>query len=103
MASGHMEKLPKLLAKQEHVTQQAERRSSVEASEYPRATVSHPANEHPGRLSTLVLSRRVSQSFVIFPDAMLDPSTPVSELFRGGPIKITVTQVNGARVKLGIR
>jgi sRNA-binding carbon storage regulator CsrA len=50
----------------------------------------------------LALARKPGQSLVIEPDPALDPQTTVGELFRGGAITITVIQVSGSVVKLGI-
>lgn len=50
----------------------------------------------------LILTRRVSQSFVIMPHPRLDPATPIGELFVNGPIEVSVTQVSGARVKFSV-
>jgi sRNA-binding carbon storage regulator CsrA len=50
----------------------------------------------------LIITRRVSQSFIIVPDPGLDPATPIGELFQQGPIKVLVAQVHGTRVKLSI-
>lgn len=50
----------------------------------------------------LILTRRVSQSFFIMPHPRLDPATPIAELFIHGPIKVSVEQVSGARVKFGV-
>jgi sRNA-binding carbon storage regulator CsrA len=50
----------------------------------------------------LIITRRVSQSFIIVPNPGLDPATPIGELFQQGPIEVLVAQVNGTRVKLSI-
>ena len=50
----------------------------------------------------LIITRRVSQSFVIVPDPGLDPATPIGELFHARPIGVLIAQVVGARVKLSI-
>ena len=50
----------------------------------------------------LVLTRRVGESVFIFPSDDLDPEMPVSELFKDGPIQVTLTRVNGNQARLGI-
>ena len=50
----------------------------------------------------LVLTRRTGESIFIFPSNELDPDTPVSELFKDGPIQLTLTRVNGNQARLGI-
>ena len=50
----------------------------------------------------LVLTRRTGESIYIFPSKELNPDTPVSELFKDGPIQLTVTRVNGNQARLGI-
>ena len=50
----------------------------------------------------LVLTRRIGESVFIFPSDELDPDMPISELFSDGPIKITLTRVNGNQSRLGI-
>ncbi len=50
----------------------------------------------------LILMRRAGQKLTIAPAAVLDLSTPVGELFLAGPIEVTVTEVDGPRVKIGI-
>jgi sRNA-binding carbon storage regulator CsrA len=50
----------------------------------------------------LILTRRVSQSFLIMPHPGLDLATPVGDLFANGPIEVAVTQVSGARVKFSV-
>lgn len=50
----------------------------------------------------LVLTRRTGESILIFPSAQLAPNTPISELFRDGPIQLTLTRVNGNQARLGI-
>lgn len=48
----------------------------------------------------LALTLKDGQSVRIFPDESLDPATPVGELFRDGPIEITVVHRDGNRVRL---
>ncbi len=50
----------------------------------------------------LVLTRRIGESIFIFPSAELDPDTPVSTLFKDGPIQLTLTRVNGNQARIGI-
>lgn len=50
----------------------------------------------------LVLTRRVGETVFLFPSDELDPDTPVSELFKNGPVEITLTRVNGNQARLGI-
>jgi sRNA-binding carbon storage regulator CsrA len=50
----------------------------------------------------LILTRRMNQGFVIGPGPTLDPATSVAELFRAGPIEITVGQIRGTRVKFAV-
>ena len=50
----------------------------------------------------LVLTRRTGESIFIFPSNELDPDTPVSALFKDGPIQLTLTRINGNQARLGI-
>jgi sRNA-binding carbon storage regulator CsrA len=50
----------------------------------------------------LVLTRRVGESIFIFPSNELDGDTRISELFKDGPIQLTLTRVNGNQARLGI-
>ena len=50
----------------------------------------------------LVLTRRTGESIFIFPSDELDTTKPISELFRDGPIQLTLTRVNGNQARLGI-
>lgn len=50
----------------------------------------------------LIITRRVSQSFVIVPDPGINPATPIGELFQARPIEVSIAQVAGVRVKLSI-
>ena len=50
----------------------------------------------------LVLTRRIGESIFIFPSSGLDPNTTIGELFEDGPIRITLTRVNGNQSRLGI-
>ncbi|BAU47464.1 hypothetical protein SVA_0885 [Sulfurifustis variabilis] len=51
----------------------------------------------------LVLSRRPGEGLQIELGDSAAPTTTIGELFRDGPIRITVTQVDRNRVKLGIQ
>jgi sRNA-binding carbon storage regulator CsrA len=50
----------------------------------------------------LVLTRRVGESVFIYPSEGLRPDTPISSLFENGPIRLTVTRVNGNQARIGI-
>ena len=50
----------------------------------------------------LVLTRRVGESVLIYPSDTLDPDTTISQLFANGPIRLTLTRVNGSQARVGI-
>jgi sRNA-binding carbon storage regulator CsrA len=50
----------------------------------------------------LVLTRRIGESVFIYPSEGLNPDTPVSALFENGPIRLTLTRINGNQARLGI-
>jgi sRNA-binding carbon storage regulator CsrA len=50
----------------------------------------------------LVLTRRVGESIFIFPSSDVSPDTPVGDLFKDGPIQLTLTRINGNQARLGI-
>lgn len=50
----------------------------------------------------LILTRRSGQSIRIMPYPELDPATPVGELFKHGPIAITILDATPNRLRLGI-
>ncbi len=50
----------------------------------------------------LVLTRRVGESIFILPSGDVNPQTPIAELFKDGPIQLTLTRVNGNQARLGI-
>lgn len=50
----------------------------------------------------LVLSRREGESLTISLDPDIDPNTPACELFAGGPLVITVGDIRGGMVRLGV-
>lgn len=51
----------------------------------------------------LILTRRPRQLIRIAPHPSLDPSTPIGELFRNGPIVIAITDMHRQQVKIGIQ
>ena len=51
----------------------------------------------------LVVTRKQGERVRIELNPSFDPSTPVGELFIGGPIEVVVTRVTGSNVRLGIR
>ena len=46
----------------------------------------------------LILTRKPCQSLSIQPHPILDPGTPVEQLFVGGPIQVQVLGVQGVKV-----
>ncbi len=50
----------------------------------------------------LIISRRTSESVNISPDPRLDPQTTIAELFKDGPITVTVTDIQRSQAKIGI-
>jgi len=50
----------------------------------------------------LVLTRRVGESVLIFPSDELSGETAISALFDNGPIRLTLTRVNGNQARIGI-
>lgn len=50
----------------------------------------------------LVLTRRVGESIFIYPSETLHPDMTVRELFEQGPIRITLTRINGSQSRIGI-
>lgn len=48
----------------------------------------------------LVLARKTGESIEFSLEEGIDPSTPISEVFKDGPIEVLL--LNGGRVKLGI-
>ena len=50
----------------------------------------------------LVFTRRIGESIFIFPSDELSLDTPISELFRDGPIQLTLTRINGNQARIGI-
>lgn len=50
----------------------------------------------------LILTRRPGQLLTIAPKTGLDPSLPIAELFRDGPIEILVSRIDDGQVRIGI-
>jgi sRNA-binding carbon storage regulator CsrA len=51
----------------------------------------------------LILTRKPGQRIRIVPDPNLDPQTPIAQLFRDGPIEVTIGGIHQRQVKLGIQ
>ena len=51
----------------------------------------------------LIVSRRNTESIVIRPGDDADPNMTLADLFRSGPIQITLFHTAGNRVKLGVQ
>ncbi len=51
----------------------------------------------------LIVSRRDAESIVIRPGDGIDPSTTLADLFKSGPIEITIFSTNNNRVKMGVQ
>lgn len=51
----------------------------------------------------LIVSRRDAESIEIRPGDDIDPSMTLEDLFRGGPIEITIFSSNNNRVKMGVQ
>jgi sRNA-binding carbon storage regulator CsrA len=50
----------------------------------------------------LIITRRVGETFLLYPDSNLDPRMTVAELFAEGPLKIGVFAINGGQARIGI-
>lgn len=50
----------------------------------------------------LILTRRRGESIRLMPYPEIDPATPVGELFKRGPIHISVLDINANRMRIGI-
>lgn len=50
----------------------------------------------------LILSRYRGQSVLLMPHPELDPKTPIGDLFRHGPIKVSILDIGPNRMRLGI-
>ena len=53
-------------------------------------------------VDSLALTRKPGQVLKIAPHESVNPTTPICELFRDGPIEIVVTKIQGTQVRLGI-
>ena len=51
----------------------------------------------------LIVSRRDAESIEIRPGEGIDPDMKLSDLFRNGPIEITIFSSNSNRVKMGVQ
>lgn len=51
----------------------------------------------------LIVSRRDAESILIRPGDDIDPKMTLADLFRNGPIEITVFSTGGSRVKMGVQ
>jgi sRNA-binding carbon storage regulator CsrA len=51
----------------------------------------------------LIVSRRDAESILIRPDEGIDMQMTLADLFRNGPIEITIFSSNGTRVKMGVQ
>ncbi|MEM8815880.1 MAG: carbon storage regulator [Pseudomonadota bacterium] len=51
----------------------------------------------------LIVSRRDAESILIRPGDDIDPSMTLADLFRNGPIEITIFSANSKRVKMGVQ
>ena len=51
----------------------------------------------------LIISRKDAESILIRPAEDVDPQMTLAELFRDGPIEITVFSATGNRVKMGVQ
>jgi len=51
----------------------------------------------------LILTRKAGEGVRIGLGPGVDPTTPVGEFFRRGPIEVVVTRINGMHVRLGFQ
>lgn len=51
----------------------------------------------------LIVSRKDSESIEIRPNEGIDLQMTLAELFRAGPIEITIFSAHGNRVKMGVQ
>lgn len=51
----------------------------------------------------LIVSRKDAESIEIRPGDDIDPSMTLGDLFKGGPIEITIFSSNNNRVKMGVQ
>lgn len=50
----------------------------------------------------LVLTRRVGETILIFPADTMPPEMKVRDLFKQGPVRITLTRIAGSQARVGI-
>ena len=51
----------------------------------------------------LIVSRRDAESILIRPGEGIDPTMTLADLFRNGPIEITIFSSSNNRVKMGVK
>lgn len=51
----------------------------------------------------LIVSRRDSESILIRPGENIDPKMTLADLFKAGPIEITIFSSGANRVKMGVQ
>ena len=51
----------------------------------------------------LIVSRRDAESIEIRPGDDIDPKMTLADLFKNGPIEITIFSAGGNRVKMGVQ
>ena len=51
----------------------------------------------------LIVSRKDAESILIRPGDDIDPQMTLADLFKTGPIEITIFSSNGNRVKMGVQ
>jgi sRNA-binding carbon storage regulator CsrA len=51
----------------------------------------------------LIVSRRDAESIVIRPADDIDPNMTLADLFKSGPIEITIFSAGNSRVKMGVQ
>lgn len=51
----------------------------------------------------LIVSRRDAESIVIRPGDDIDPQMTLADLFKSGPIEITIFSSTNSRVKMGVQ
>ena len=51
----------------------------------------------------LIVSRRDAESILIRPGDDIDPSMTLADVFKAGPIEITIFSSNSNRVKMGVQ
>jgi sRNA-binding carbon storage regulator CsrA len=51
----------------------------------------------------LIVSRKDSESIEIRPNEGIDPQMTLADLFKAGPIEITIFSANSNRVKMGVQ